>query len=221
MLCTRDCKFAIFYTILRQIVANYREILLLICVNLLQINILLNIVTFKSGEKLMRKVLFMAVMACLMTASVALAEVKIGVVDMQVVASESEPAKDAKKKMESKFGTEKKQLEKQGKDLQKKAEALQGNDNKDKQVEFIRLRREFDEKTRNFALKVEKDEVKLRQDMVTLVFKAAYEVARRKGFDYVVDVTAGGVLYAEKDMDLTKEIVEEVNKLWKSGAVKK
>ncbi len=164
----------------------------------------------------MRKVLLMTVMACLMMGSVALAaETKIGVVDMQVVATQSEPAKDAKKKMETKFGAEKKQIEAQAKNLQKKAEALKNNPTEEKQVEFIRLRREFDEKSRAFTMKVEKDEVKIRQDMVTLVFKAAYEVARRKGFDFVVDVTAGGVLYAEKNMDLTQDIVAEVNKLWK------
>ena len=167
----------------------------------------------------MRKVLVMAVIACLMTASVAMAEVKIGVVDMQVVATQSDPAKDAQNKMKSKYGAERSQLEKQGKDLQKRAEGLKGDVSEEKKVEFIRLKRDLDEKTRNFARKVEQDEVKIRQDMVTLVFRAAYEVAQRKGFNFVVDVTAGGVLYAEQSMDLTQDVLAEVNKLWKSGAV--
>ncbi len=169
----------------------------------------------------MRKVLSLAVLAFFMMTSFAFAEVKIGVVDMQEIATNSDPAKDAKKKMESKYGNEKKQIDKQGQDLQKKAEALKKNNSEEKQVEFIRLRREFDEKTRAFATKVEQDEIKIRQDMVTLVFRASYEVATRKGFDFVVDVTAGGVLYAQQSMDLTKDVLAEVNKLWKSGDYKK
>ena len=73
----------------------------------------------------------------------------------------------------------------------------------------------MDQKTRNFLRKVEQDEVKLRQDMVTLVFSATYEVARAKGFNFVVDVTAGGVLYADQSMDLTQDVLAEVNKLYK------
>lgn len=168
----------------------------------------------------MRRVFFMTLAVCLLTAGVALAETKIGVVDMQVVATQSEPAKDAQNKMKSKYGAERDQLEKQTKDLQQKAEALKNpSASEEKKVEFIRLKRDLDEKTRNFARKVEQDEMKIRQDMVTLVFRAAYEVAQRKGFNFVVDVTAGGVLYAEQSMDLTKDVLEEVNKLWKSGAV--
>lgn len=169
----------------------------------------------------MRKVFLMAAAMCLLVANVALAEVKIGVVDMQVVATKSEPAMDAQKKMQEKYGKERDQLEKQSKNLQKKAESLKkANVSEEKKVEFIRLKRDYDEKTRNFARKVEEDEMKIRQDMVTLVFRAAYEVARRKGFNYVVDVTAGGVLYAEQAMDITKDVLEEVDKLWKSGALK-
>lgn len=149
-----------------------------------------------------------------------MAETKIGVVDMQMVAGESEPAKDAQNRMKSKYGAERDQLEKQTKELQKKAEALKNSSaSEEKKVEFIRQKRDLDEKTRNFARKVEQDEIKIRQDMVSLVFRAAYEVAQRKGFNFVVDVTAGGVLYAESAMDLTKDVVEEVNKLWKSGSV--
>lgn len=162
----------------------------------------------------------MALAACLLTANVALAEVKIGVVDMQVVATQSEPAKNAQTRMKSKYGAERDQLEKQTKTLQQKAEALKNPSvSEEKKVEFIRLKRDLDEKTRTFARKVEQDEMKIRQDMVTLVFRASYEVAQRKGFNFVVDVTAGGVLYAEQSMDLTKDVLEEVNKLWKSGAV--
>ena len=110
----------------------------------------------------------------------------------------------------------KKDLEDQGQKLRKKAELLKNpKTSEDAKLAFLRSKQDLDQKTRNFMRKVEQDEVKLRQDMVTLVFNATYEVAQRKGYNFVVDVTAGGVLYAEQSMDLTQEVLAEVNKLYK------
>lgn len=140
---------------------------------------------------------------------------KIGVVDMQTIATDSEAAKAAKTQLEEKYGKERAALEKQGKALQKQAEGLKNpKTSEDKKMAFIKAKQKLDTDTRNFLRKVEQDEVKLRQDMVTLVFSATYEVARAKGFNFVVDVTAGGVLYADQSMDLTQDVLAEVNKLY-------
>lgn len=89
---------------------------------------------------------------------------------------------------------------KAGRSLKKSAEELKGPKASDeKKLAFIRKKQELDQKTRNFLRKVEQDEVKLRQDMVTMVFNATYNVAQKKGFNFVVDITAGGVLYARPD----------------------
>lgn len=147
---------------------------------------------------------------------------KIGVVDMQTVATDSEPAKAAKAQMETKYGKERAALEKQGAALKKQAEALKNpKASEQKKVDFIKAKQKLDQETRNFLRKVEQDEVKLRQDMVTLVFSATYEVARAKGFNFVVDVTAGGVLYADQSMDLTQDVLAEVNKIYAANKDKK
>lgn len=170
----------------------------------------------------MRKVLSLAVAAMFcMAGNLFAAEAsqvpaaRIGVVDMQTVATESEPAKEAKAQMESKYGKERQELEKQGNALKKRAEELKNpKASEEKKLSFIRSKQELDQKTRNFLRKVEQDEVKLRQDMVTLVFNATYEVAKAKGYNFVVDVTAGGVLYADQSMDLTQDVLAEVNKIY-------
>lgn len=140
---------------------------------------------------------------------------KIGVVDMQTIATDSDAAKAAKAQLETKFGKEREQLEKRGKDLQKQAEGLKNPKvSEEKKMSFLKAKQKLDNDTRNFLRKVEQEEVKLRQDMVTMVFTATYEVARAKGYNFVVDVTAGGVLYADKSMELTQDVLEEVNKLY-------
>ncbi len=154
-------------------------------------------------------------------ASPAAATPKIGVVDMQTVATTSDPAKSAKEQMEKKYGKERKALEDEGEKLRKRAEKLKDpKSSEDAKLAFLRSKQELDQKTRTFMRKVEQDEVKIRQEMVTLVFNATYNVAQRKQFTFVVDVTAGGVLYAEQSMDLTQDVLEEVNKLFKEQGSK-
>lgn len=62
----------------------------------------------------------MFVMAGSAFAADAAAPLKIGVVDMQTVATTSEPALAAKKQMENKYGSEKKDLEDQGQNCARK-----------------------------------------------------------------------------------------------------
>ena len=70
--------------------------------------------------------MYLTLAVCLMMAGAVAANAagpaaaKIGVVDMQAVATQSEPAQAAKKQMESKYGKERAALEKQGEALKKK-----------------------------------------------------------------------------------------------------
>lgn len=169
----------------------------------------------------MRKIVMIAIAFCLLMSGVAMAQ-QIGVVDMNKIATQSDPAKDAQKRMEKKFGAERAQLEKQTKDLQKVAEGLKGSSaTEEKKVDFIRQKRALDEKARNFARRVEQDNAQIRQDMVAMIYRASYEVAQKRKFDFIVDIAAGGVLYAQQSMDLTADVLAEVNRLWKTGEWKK
>ena len=103
---------------------------------------------------------------------------------------DSDAAKAAQQKLQSQFGAEKTQLEKQAKDLQSKGEALQAQvakmsakEREDKQMEFLRLRRAFEEKSRNFARKVENTENQIRQSMAQQIYDAATTIAKQQKLD--------------------------------------
>ena len=175
----------------------------------------------------MFRVLSLALVACMLMAGSAYAELKIGVFNSQAVAMDSDAAKAAQKKMQSQFGAEKDQLEKQAKDLQAKGEALQAQISKlsakereEKQMEFIRLRRAFEEKSRNFARKVDNSETQIRQSMAQQIYNAATTIASQKKLDLVLDAAAGSVMYATPDLDITKPVLAEVNRLWKAAGSK-
>ncbi len=172
----------------------------------------------------MRRLLFLALAIFLLGNGVtyaadaaAVPNAKIGVVDMQTIAMESEPAVAFKAEMEKKYGKEREALKKQGEAVQKQAKGINPKSSEEKKVAFIKARQKLEQDTRNLMRKAEQDEVKFRQDMVSLVFSASYEVARAKGYNFVVDITAGGVLYADPSMDLTKDVLAQVNETYKKN----
>ncbi len=170
----------------------------------------------------MRKVLFMTLAMCLLMAGVATAQSKIAVVDVQALANDSEPAKDAVKRMERKFSAEGKQLETQAKELQKSAESMKDpKTTEDKRVQFLKDTRAFEEKRRAFAIKREQENRQITQELMNMIFQACEAVAKRGSYDVVMNVSSGSVLYAVPQMDITNDVKAEVNKIFKSGGAKK
>ena len=176
-------------------------------------------------QKIAKSFVFITIFSLLLTQQIFAADApttKIGVIDMQSILGQSDPAKSAQKQLESKYGKEKQEIDKQGEALKKRAEGLKNpKTTKKEQEAFIRSKQDLDNKTRNFLRKIEQDQTKLQQELVNLIFKATANISKAKGYSFVVDVTAGGVIFAEQSMDLTKEVMEEVNKLYKEGSSKK
>ncbi len=173
----------------------------------------------------MFRVMSLALVACLLMAGSAFAEMKIGVFNSQAVAMDSDAAKAAQQKLQSQFGAERSQLEKQAKDLQTKGETLQtqvakmnAKEREEKQMEFLRLRRAFEEKSRNFARKVENTENQIRQNMAQQIYQAAQTIAQKQKLDLILDAASGSVMYATPQLDITKAVLAEVNRLWKASA---
>ena len=167
------------------------------------------------------------VIGVLLAGSAFAADTKIGVFNSQAVAMDSDAAKAAQQKLQSQFGAEKNQLEKQAKDLQSKGEALQAQmatlsakAREEKQMEFLRLRRDFEEKSRNFARKVENSEAQIRQSMARQIYEASLAVAKKRNLDLILDAATGSVMFATPEMDITKDVLAEVNRLWKASGSK-
>lgn len=175
----------------------------------------------------MMRILSLVLLAMACIAAPAFADVNIGVFNAQAVALDSEPAKVAQKNLQSQFGAERSQLEKQAQDLQKQSQSLQAQAaamsaqaRQEKQSEFMRKVREHEEKSRNFARKVQTAEDQIRQAMGRFIFQAASVVAKQKGLNLILDGASGSVIYADKSMDVTKEMLAEVNKQFKAAGSK-
>ncbi len=169
----------------------------------------------------------LVVMFLIMTSSVIAADFPVGIFNSQSIAMESEAAKAAQKKLQSDFGDEKTQLEKQAKDLQTKADDLQAKAaamsaqaREEKQREFLELRRSFEEKSRDFAVRVEQAENNLRQYLAEQIYAAAESIAKKKSLKLILDSASGSIMYLDKSLDVTKEVLEAMNTAWKKAGSK-
>ncbi len=147
----------------------------------------------------------------------------IGVFNSQIIASRTEPSKAAQQILKNKFGSERSSLEKQDKELQTKYESFQKQAatlsqqaREKKQMEIMRKGREFEEKRRAFMGRVERETTMLQQNIGKIIFEASANVAKKKDLDLILDAAVPGIMYVTEKMDLTDDMVKEVNRIWKS-----
>ena len=171
----------------------------------------------------MRKSIFLAVLCTLVFAATAYAaDTKVGVFNSRAVAAKCDALTAAQKKLESQFAGEKSQLEKQNADLKKRAEGLQTQTaalspeaREDKRTEFLRLKRDFEDRYQAFVRKAEAAGMKLQQEFMTNMVKAAQEYGTRKGYAILLDSAMGGPIYFDKGVDVTGDMIAEINRVYK------
>ncbi|NCC23784.1 MAG: OmpH family outer membrane protein [Deltaproteobacteria bacterium] len=160
------------------------------------------------------------------------AELKIGTIDMQQVISVSEPGVEAMDVLREKFEDMKKDIDKQQKDLEDLRESLQKQNlvlsqeaKEDKELEFKRRVRDFQDSYQAYQRKIKQEEEKLSKPVIEELAKIIEEFGRKNKFTAIFDSKGSGLLYADESVDLTGAIVAEFNRVWraqkgKSGGAK-
>ncbi len=172
----------------------------------------------------MRKALFLAVIICLVSViSAQAAEVKLGIFDSRAVAASSEPFNTARKKIDNQYAAEKKKLETQGQTLEKQAGDLQRQRATmtpeamaEKSESFMRSKRNFEDAYQAYARKVEAAYMRIEQEFKARLFQAIQDYGMRKGMTAIFDRNAG-VLYHDKSVDITEDIIKELARVYKEG----
>ena len=148
---------------------------------------------------------------------------KIGIVNMQALIEECDAAKDALKLLSDQFSEERNELEQMAADLQRRAEELQAQSDflssetlEEKKREFVTKKRELEDRTRFFARKVETAENRIRQDMQALIYKASQEFAERGRYTILLNGNQAGLLYADRSLDVTEDLLKEVNRIYRA-----
>ncbi len=146
---------------------------------------------------------------------------KIGVANPMRLSGQSDPGKEAEKQLAAMFGKEREQLEKQGADLNKQAEdlrkqaaALSEKARNERAQKIQKQAQELDTKGTAYTQRLSRVQQAINSQLNEVLRAACESYAKKNGYDMIVDGTV--VMFYTTANDVTDELIEEVNKIWKS-----
>lgn len=151
--------------------------------------------------------------------SVALAETKIGYIDMQKAIQETSAGKKAKKDLEEEFNKKKKDLEKReadlkkmNEDLEKKAMVLSDEVRNKKQQELQAEMLKYRDLVGKSQMDIQKKERDLTTPIIDGLRKIISDIAEKEDFTVILERSEQSVLWAKKEIDLTGRVIGEFEK---------
>ncbi|WP_031479166.1 OmpH family outer membrane protein [Maridesulfovibrio frigidus] len=173
----------------------------------------------------MRKILFvvLALMLAFQTQAFAATQ-KIGVASMGKLIKESEAGQAAQKQMEKKFESSKVKLQSKQKELEALKQSLQKQSlvlsleaKQDKELEFKRKVRDYQDLAQATQRKMQAEEQKVGTPVLEIIKKAVDTYAKANAFTAIFDKGTSGFLYVEDSVDVTNEILLEMNRAFRAA----
>lgn len=144
---------------------------------------------------------------------------KMGYVDLQKAIQETSTGKKAKKDLEGEFNKKKKELEKKEADLKKMSEdfekksmVLSDELKMQKQSELQQEMLKYRELVGKSQMEIQKRERELTMPIVEKLHSIIADIAKKDGYQFVLEKNEQSVLYADKQADLTDRVLKEYEK---------
>lgn len=149
---------------------------------------------------------------------------KYAVVSMGKLIKDSEVGQDAQKKMEKKFESAKTKLEAKQKELEALKQSLQKQSlvlsleaKQDKELEFKRKVRDYQDLAQATQRKMQLEEKKVGTPVLELIKKVVTEYGEKNGYAALFDKGSAGFLYVDDAIDVTNEVLLEMNRQFRAG----
>lgn len=146
--------------------------------------------------------------------TVARAEFRIAVVDMQRALNECDAGKKAKEQVRAKFERSQDQLKRQQDDLEKmradyekKALVLKEEERRNLSKDLESRTVEYKRKYEDFQRELKQTDAELTQSIVEELYDVVRDFGEKNGYGLVLEASSG-VLYNDKAADVTEEIVK-------------
>ncbi len=156
--------------------------------------------------------------ALLLVAGIARAELRVAVVDMQRALNECDAGKKAKDQVKAKFEKAQDQLKKQRDELDKarddfdkKALVLKEEQRRDLEKEFEAKSLDFKRKYEDFQRDLKRTDSELTSGIVEQLYGIVAEIGQQKGYTMVLEASSGVLLYNDKTIDITDEVIKAHN----------
>ncbi len=160
--------------------------------------------------------------------STALAEVKIAVIDLQAVVRKSEAGQEALKKLQAKFETlrqklqaKEEELRKFKEELEKKAPLLSPDVRQQKEREYQKMLREYQAQREDAQFEMKQAEEKALQPIMKDLEKIVKEMAKKEGYDVILEKRMPGVYWTSQQIEITDHVVKLYNDYYHQKQQKK
>lgn len=155
----------------------------------------------------------------LLFSAVAVADFKVGIVDMQKAIQSSSAGKKAKKEVEGDFEKKKKDLKKKEDDLKKRVEefekkqaVLSDKVRQEQQADLQKDMMQFREEVGKSQMTIQQRERELTKPILEKLQKIISEVAKEKDFSVVLEKAEQSVMFAKSELDITDEVIKRADK---------
>lgn len=159
----------------------------------------------------------LALLIVLAVPSAALAQTKLGYVDLQRALTESSAGKRARNKfkgevdkLQSRLQRQKDDIERLKEQLEKKASVMKASEREEMEDDFRRKMRDFEREYKDSQADLQKKDADLTGRILRDLQKIIQEHGEREGYTMIVEMSS--LLYAGKELDLTDRIIEEYDK---------
>ena len=147
------------------------------------------------------------------------AETKIGFVDMKTVIAKSEPGSKAMEQLKTQFkdmkdnlDAQKKSLDTLKEELQKQSMMLSQEAKLDKEAQYKRKVRDFQDMGQNYQRKLQQAEQNLSKPIIDTLIQVIQDYGKKNGFTAIFDKQGSGLLFSQDNIDVTTTIIAELNK---------
>jgi len=143
------------------------------------------------------------------------ADLRIAVVDMQRALNECDAGKKAKDQVKSKFEKSQDSLKRQREDLDRmkddydrKALVLKDEERRNLEKDLETRGLEFKRKYEDFQRDLKRTDAELTSSIVEELYGIVREYGQKNGYSLVLEASSGALLYNDKAVDITDEIVK-------------
>src|SRR6266446_3694081 len=148
-------------------------------------------------------------------AAAAAAELHIAVVDMQRALNECDAGKKAKEQVKAKFEKSQEALKRQRDDLDRlkadydrKAMVLKDEERRNLEKDLESRGLEFKRKYEDFQRDLKETDAELTKSIVQELYELVRDYGEKHGYTLVLEASSGALLYNDKTVDVTDEIVK-------------
>jgi len=158
------------------------------------------------------------VSALVLNAGISRAEdMKVGIVDLQRAIQTSETGKKAKSQLEEAFNKKKKELQaeeanlkKLQEEFQKKQSALSDSAKKEQQMKLQEKFMKYQELLQKSQADIQKKEQEMSEPIIRKIREKVNEIAKKKGYNLVLEKNDNVVLFSQDKDDLTEEVMKSL-----------